>query len=441
MSQKIEKNPNPDYFFSKEQKSELTHQAFWYFAALCKDRKGVDLFNFQKQFRLKLYPNRQTPKDEEQKKIQHYQDVQINRIIQNGIPTKFPNVEIVKTEQFLSKKKFRPFIRLKTYNYQNAIERISHSEFLKSDMVKMSGLTNKDLVRNIKANINLIEKYNLQDIRDKDNGVTSSFSEKNIQKWKEGIIRIPNPLLLLVMCSVHKWIEANVNKLTRGRPRKAADFDTNDLGEFILGSSELLGLGNYPAFNTQILTQAYITLDWWNQIDNALSSGLDEDETAEAIWNLYGKELSYNPKIQHENYFNKKHVREEVSKKSEMKKTLEMIKNQLGIDEDDDILEVANQLLKSVNLQGVSATGKAATKQRQAMFGELVNSHFEHITRMIQLYNVIYSEFTFIKSEEAYSEHINKLAAGVTKKDDDTKKDVVEDEENKFDNPEDYYGI
>ena len=169
MSQKIEKNPNPDYFFSKEQKSELTHQAFWYFAALCKDRKGVDLFNFQKQFRLKLYPNRQTPKDEEQKKIQHYQDVQINRIIQNGIPTKFPNVEIVKTEQFLSKKKFRPFIRLKTYNYQNAIERISHSEFLKSDMVKMSGLTNKDLVRNIKANINLIEKYNLQDIRDKDN--------------------------------------------------------------------------------------------------------------------------------------------------------------------------------------------------------------------------------------------------------------------------------
>ena len=92
-------------------------------------------------------------------------------------------------------------------------------------------------------------------------------------------------------------------------------------------------------------------------------------------------------------------------------------------------------------MQGVSATGKAATKQRQAMFGELVNSHFEHITRMIQLYNVIYSEFTFIKSEEAYSEHINKLAAGVTKKDDDTKKDVVEDEENKFDNPEDYYGI
>ena len=124
-----------------------------------------------------------------------------------------------------------------------------------------------------------------------------------------------------------------------------------------------------------------------------------------------------------------------------MKKALEEVKKAYGFSEDDDIIEVANQLLKSVNLQGVSATGKVETKQRQAMFGELVNSHFEHATRMIQLYNVIYSEFTFIESEEAYSEHINKLAAGVTKKDDDTKKDVVEDEENKFDNPEDYYGI
>jgi hypothetical protein len=444
MSQKIEKNPNPDYFFTKEQKSDLTHQAFWSFIALCNDRSGVDLLNFQKHFRSKLYPNRQTPKNDEQKKIQHYQDVQINRIIQEGIPNKFPNVEIVKTEQFLSKMKFRPFIRLKTYNYQNAIERKSHSEFLKSDMVKISGLTNSDLLRNIKANLNLIEKYKLQDIRDKSNGITANFSEKNIQKWKDGVVRIPAPLLLLVICAVHKWIEANAMKLKRGRPRKIEGFDNQELAAFVVGSSELLGLGNYPLFNSQIITQVYLIFHWWNEIDVALDNGLDEDETAKAIWNLYGKDISYNPMIQHENYFNIKHVREEVSKKFEIKEQLKQVREMLiaakKIPKNATDLEVTNGMLAMTKQMGVTANNEASVEKRKAMYGELINCYFDHTSELLKLYNAIFKEFTFIDSKEAYRNHMDHMDH--MKKNVD-KKDVViqENEENKFENPEDYFGI
>jgi hypothetical protein len=85
MSQKSIKIQNQNYFFTKKKKETLTHQAFWIFAAAYKNRNGVDLLDFQKKFRSKFYPNRQTPHNEEIKKLQHYQDVQINRIVQRKI--------------------------------------------------------------------------------------------------------------------------------------------------------------------------------------------------------------------------------------------------------------------------------------------------------------------------------------------------------------------
>ena len=389
----MQKNTKNDRILSKEQKQSLTHKAFWKFAASCSDRTGVDLYEFQSSFRSMIYPNRQTPHNEETKKIQNTQNKQIDRIIKS-IPKVYPNVEIVTEDKFPSKKKFRPFIRLKTYNYQNSIERKSHREFLNSDIVKKSKISNKLIVKNIKENIHLIDKYNLQDVRDKSNGLTAGFSEKNVMKWKEGTSRIPSPLLLLVICAVHKWIEGNKEKLNIGRPRKT-EFDKNDLGEFIVGTSKLLELGDNPTFNYQILEIYYGYLNWWNEIEVALDCGLSPDETAQAIWNLYGKELSYNPSIQHENYFNIKHVREEVDNRHNISMLFKQVKEMFNLSDDEDILETANKMTAMASGSNLTVNSKAAEKQRKSMFGELVNSYFDHATMQMQLYSKIYGEFKF----------------------------------------------
>jgi hypothetical protein len=440
MSQKSIKIQNQNYFFTKKKKETLTHQAFWIFAAAYKNRNGVDLLDFQKKFRSKFYPNRQTPHNEEIKKLQHYQDVQINRIVQNSLPQIFPNVEIVKKEKFTNfNKKFRSYIRFKTYNYKHASERTSHKEFLNSELIKMSGLTNTSIAKNIKANKHLIKKYNLRDVRIKGDGLTPNFSEKNIQKWKEGEVRIPPPLLLLVMCSAHKWVEANKEKLSRGRPRKMKSINTFEFAQFIVGTSKILELGEFPLFNSQIIFTLFETLSWITDIDRAIKYGLSDEDTADAIWNLYGKELSYNPKTNKEDHFTKDDLLIEVIKKQSTNQVLKVELKKLGIPEGKDMLETANTLMAvfGIDLNEVAKSGVVAEK-RHELFGKLINTNFDHVTNLLKIYNKIYSEFRLVEKNRPYE----KATKEEPKKNEQIQENVIqENEENKFNDPEDFYGI
>ena len=81
---------------NKEQKEDLTHQAFWQFAADLTNNTDVDLLKFQKKIKLAAFPNRTTPTSKEEVKIQNTQDQQIIRIVKNSLPKMYPLVEIVK---------------------------------------------------------------------------------------------------------------------------------------------------------------------------------------------------------------------------------------------------------------------------------------------------------------------------------------------------------
>lgn len=446
MSQNLNKNQKKDYFFTKEQKNELTHKAFWHFAAAYQDRRGVDLFEFQKKFRSMLYPNRQTPINEDQKKLQHYQDVQINRIIQISFPKMFPNVEIVKEESPNLKKKSRPFIRLKTYNYQVALERTTHKEFLNSDIVKMSGLTNKLLAKNIIANRHLIDKYGLKDRKDKD-GISEKFSEKNIQKWKEGVAKVPNPLLLLLLCAVHKWVEANAKQLSRGRPRKM-EVDSGEYAQFVVGVQELMDLGNNPVFNSTMLPVVFSRLLFLEDIDVAMKNGLSNDETVAAIWNLYGKEISWNPEKNEEDYFTKDHLLIEVKKKQAANKQLADELKKLGVPEGADNLEAANSILSAfgIDLKGL-AQSEIVTEKRKEMFGELINTYYDYAAFSLKLYNNIYQEFRLVDLSGAYVNQPKKVKKeSIENNESDEYIEADETEENEinqeeYKDPEDYYGV
>lgn len=413
-------------------KEELTHRAFWLFASACRDRKGVDLLNFQKKVRSKAFPNRQTPHNEETRKDQNTQNKRIDRIVKNALPKLFPSIEIV-TIPDKPNPKFRPFIRFKTYNYKHALERKSHKDFLNSDLIKTSGVTTSSIAKNIKANKHLIKKYNLSDARIKDDGITPNFSAKNIQKWKEGEVRIPAPLLLLVMCSLHKWIEANKEKLSRGRPRKIKDINTHDLAQFIQGVSKIMELGDFPLFNSQMIFTLFENLSWINDIDEAIYYGLSNEETADAIWNLYGKELSYNPITNKEDHFTKDHLSIEIINKQHANEKLRLKKKMMGIPDDVDMMQVANAFLET---KGMDI--KAASVNRAKIYGDLLNTNYDHVENILKIYNKIYSEFRLVESTRPYE----KATVEEPKKNDQIQENVIQDnKENKLDDLEDYYGI
>tara|TARA_B110001454_G_C12721210_1_gene434791 strand:- start:3187 stop:4566 length:1380 start_codon:yes stop_codon:yes gene_type:complete len=444
-------------------KEELTHQAFWLFASAYRDRKGVDLLNFQKKIRSKVLPNRQTPHNEETRKLQNTQNKRIDRIVKSSLPKLFPSIEIV------TNPKFRSFIRFKHYNYKHALERKSHKDFLNSDLIKTSGVTTSSIAKNIKANKHLIKKYNLSDARIKDDGITPNFSAKNIQKWKEGKVRIPAPLLLLVMCSLHKWIEANKEKLSRGRPRKIKDVNTHEIAQLIQGVSKIMELGDFPLFNSQMIFTLFENLSWINDIDEAIFYGLSKEETADAIWNLYGKELSYNPITNKEDHFTKDHLSIEIINKQHANEKLKLRKKMMGIPDDVDILEFANILLET---KGMDI--KAAPVNRAKIYGDLLNTNYDHVENILKIYNKIYSEFRLVESTRPYEkttveepkkndqihwqidslkktlEKIDRGEAGFGEFGFYTRENIEEQirkietkeyEENKFENPEDYHGI
>ena len=419
-------------------REELTHQAFWLFASACRDRKGVDLLNFQKKVRSKAFPNRQTPHNEETRKDQNTQNKRIDRIVKNALPKLFPSIEIVTTPD-KPNPKFRPFIRFKTYNYKHALERKSHKDFLNSDLIKTSGVTTSSIAKNIRANKHLIKKYNLRDVRIKDDGITPNFSENNIKKWKSGEVRIPAPLLLLVMCSLHKWIEANKEKFSRGRPRKIKDVNTHDFAQFIQGTSKLLELGDFPLFNSQMILTLFQNLLWITDIDEAIKSGLSNEETADAIWNLYGKELSFNPLTNKEDHFTKDDLSIEIIKKQSANDLYKVQLKKLGIPEGTDPLEVGNIMLSQfgIDINKIAKTDVVA-ENRAKIYGKLINTNYDHLENILKIYNKIYSEFRLVESTRPYE----KTTVEEPKKSDQIQENVIQDnKENKLDDLEDYYGI
>lgn len=459
----MEKNQKNALKITKDQKDNLTLQAFWHFAAGLKNRQ-VDLLDFQKKIKSIAFPNRAKATSKEDLKLQNSQDVFIKRLVQNSLPKMFPNIEIVREKKNTHiKKKFRPYIRLRTYNFQNAEERRQHKEFLNSKFVKMTKFSNVLLAKNIIANKHLIKKYGLLDRKGTD-GITAKFSAKNIQKWKEGEISIPAPLLLLVTCAVHKYAEKNQSVFNRGRPRMIKGVDKQELEDYseqLYAVNGIYGLSDFSLFNAQIIQMTLSNHKWYENIwEIAKNEWLTPEATADAIWNLYQKEITYNPKTNEDNFFTKKDVLDEVQKVTDLleekKASIELLKNMGLVKENASESDINNAMIKQITPLIAAANKKIEAfdnsdeeededafntiirEQQKKSFGELALTHLDHSNLLMTIYTNIYKEFKLIESSGAYVKPLRK----VSKRNDPVEESViVENEENKLENPEDYFGI
>ena len=188
------------------------------------------------------------------------------------------------------------------------------------------------------------------------------------------------------MCSLHKWIEANKEKLSRGRPRKIKDINTHDLAQFIQGVSKIMELGDFPLFNSQMIFT-----------------------------------------------FTKDHLSIEIINKQHANEKLRLKKKMMGIPDDVDMMQVANAFLET---KGMDI--KAASVNRAKIYGDLLNTNYDHVENILKIYNKIYSEFRLVESTRPYE----KATVEEPKKNDQIQENVIQDnKENKLDDLEDYYGI
>jgi len=457
------KKEKTNHSLNKEQKEELTHQAFWQFAAALTNNTDVDLLKFQKKIKLAAFPNRTTPNSKEEVKIQNTQDQQIIRIVRNSLPKMYPLVEIVtKSKKNSPEPKFRPYLRMKTANHLQSIKRKWSKEFLNSDLFEMVGISNKLLAKNIKENRHLIEKYNLKDKRDLD-GISEKFSDKNIQKWKEGRTFPPEPLLLLIYCTIHKFGEIDNSWNPKGRPRKIKGLTDTEYQNMVNQTkeiNEMIDLGEYAPFNSLVILMLHNQYAQWHEsiIKILTKEWLSYEETTEAIWNIYSKDISYNPIKNIENYFTKKDLLEEVVKihaTMDAQKKIDEFMNTLGLADKNKVEEVKSKNAKELASNMNSEKNNKYTQAIEIQFGELGQTTLEIINIKLKAYINIYKEFRLAgltSSQKArYDRSIKKensnveSASSQTGYRDDwdehagtvTDKKVIEEKND----PEDYFGI
>jgi hypothetical protein len=410
---------NMDYKITKARKQELTQQAFYLFQTLGKQK--YDVLRFQQLFRKRNFPNRMTPVSQDQKRRQNYEDQTLNRIVQKQLIETYPRLTI---EQEASG---RSFIREKTENYQIALERKLTSELLNSDPIRLgkkNGMSVKHLETNINANLHVMPYPH----------ATKPVTDKSIHKWKEGIIRIPPDYSCLTLMSIFKWLEANKNKYNRGRPKKETEGISNhELAEFLGNANMLMDLGEFKPFNSSVITICFTIMKWFTDVKEALDSGLNVDETTEAIWNLYDSVVRVNYSKNDNNYFTKKDLRNDIQILEVANKRIKALMEGYGYTsfKSEDLLKFTNEISKTLGIN------QEATKDRNnEMYGEITNDHLDQVDEVMKIYIDLYKKFRYVDQSRPY------VQTPGAKED----KEYFEDDEMKinqeeYKDPEDYYGV
>jgi len=410
---------NMDYKITKARKQELTQQAFYLFQTLGKQK--YDVLRFQQLFRKRNFPNRMTPISQEQKRRQNYEDQTLNRIVQKQLIETYPRLTI---EQEASG---RSFIREITGNYQVALERSLTSELLNSDPIRLGkkdGMSVKHLETNINANLHLLPSpYDVKPVKD-----------KSIHKWKEGIIRIPPDYSWVTLMAIFKWLEANKNKYNKGRPKKETEGISNqELAEFLGNANMLMNLGEFKPFNSSVITICLNIMRWFMDVKEALDSGLNVEETTEAIWNLYDIVVRVNYSKNDNNYFTKKDLRNDVQKIEDANKQMRALMEGYGYTsfKSEDLVEFTNEVLKQLGINPDAAKQKTGD-----MFGEITLDHLDQVDQVMKIYIDLYKKFRYVEQSRPYVKTPKPKEDKEYFEDDEIK---INQEEKK--NPEDYYGV
>jgi len=410
---------NMDYKITKARKKELTLLAFYLFQTL--GTQKYDVLRFQQLFRKRNFPNRMTPDSQEQKRLQNYEDQTLNRIVQKQLIETYPRLSI---EQEASG---RSFIREKTGNFQVSLERSETFKLLNSDPIRLGkkdGMSVKHLETNINANLHLLPSpYAVKPVTD-----------KSIHKWKEGIIRIPPDYSWLTLMSIFKWLEANKNKYNRGRPKKETEgIDNHELAEFLGNSNILMDLGEFKPFNGSVITICFNIMKWFTDTKEALDSGLNVEETTEAIWNLYDGVVTVNFSKNDNNYFTKKDLRNDVQKIEDANKKIKALMERSGYTTftSEDLVKFTNEFFNNLGINPDVAKQKTSEG-----FGEITKDHLDQVDQVMKIYIDLYKKFRYVEQSRPY------VKTPRPKED----KEYFEDDEIKinqeeYNDPEDYLGI
>jgi hypothetical protein len=234
--------------------------------------------------------------------------------------------------------------------------------------------------------------------------------------------------------SIFKWLEANKNKYNRGRPKKETEgIDNHELAEFLGNSNILMDLGEFKPFNGSVITICFNIMKWFTDTKEALDSGLNVEETTEAIWNLYDGVVTVNFSKNDNNYFTKKDLRNDVQKIEDANKKIKALMERSGYTTftSEDLVKFTNEFFNNLGINPDVAKQKTSEG-----FGEITKDHLDQVDQVMKIYIDLYKKFRYVEQSRPY------VKTPRPKED----KEYFEDDEIKinqeeYNDPEDYLGI